>query len=66
MRATNAQRWVKQQDVDTGVRDGVSTDERERISLWSVRSRSLRRANVILTTASAFFAQAELDRGLKS
>ncbi len=47
--------WVKQQDIDTGTRDGLSTDVKE-----------LRRANDILKTASAFFAQAELDRRLKS
>ena len=51
--------WVKRQEVDTGVRDGVTTAEAQRV-------KELRRANEILKLASAFFAQAELDRRLKS
>jgi transposase-like protein len=58
--------WVKQQEVDTGIRDGLSTDERERIKSLEREVKELRRANDILKTASAFFAQAELDRRLKS
>ena len=58
--------WVKQQDIDTGTRDGLSTDERERIKSLEREVKELRRANDILKTASAFFAQAELDRRLKS
>ena len=58
--------WVKQQVIDTGTRDGLSTDERERIKSLEREVKELRPANDILKTASAFFAQAELDRRLKS
>ena len=58
--------WVKQQDIDTGTRNGLSTDERERIKSLEREVKELRRANNILKTDSAFFAQAELDRRLKS
>ncbi len=58
--------WVKQHEIDTGVRDGVSTDERERVKALEREVKELRRANEILKLASAFFAQAELDRRLKS
>ena len=58
--------WVKQQDIDTGTRGGLSTDGRERIKSLEREVKELRRANDILKTASAFFAQAELDRRLKS
>lgn len=58
--------WVKRAEVDSGERDGVSTAERERIKALEREVKELRRANEILKTASAFFAQAELDRKLKS
>ncbi len=58
--------WVKRDEVDRGVRDGVSTDERERIKALEREVKELRRANEILKVASAFFAQAELDRRFKS
>jgi transposase-like protein len=58
--------WVKQHEIDTGARDGLSTDERERIKSLEREVKELRRANEILKLASAFFAQAELDRRLKS
>jgi len=58
--------WVKRSEVDSGERDGVSTAERERIKALEREVKELRRANEILKTASAFFAQAELDRKLKS
>ena len=58
--------WVKQHQIDTGTRDGLSSDERERIKSLEREVKELRRANDILKTASAFFAQAELDRRLKS
>ena len=57
---------VKQHEIDTGVRDGLNTDERERIKALEREIKELRRANDILKLASAFFAQAELDRRLKS
>ena len=58
--------WVKRHEVDSGTRDGVSTADRERIKALEREVKELRRANEILKTASAFFAQAELDRRLKS
>ena len=58
--------WVKREEVDGGRRDGLSTSERERIKALERENKELRRANDILKTASAFFAQAELDRRLKN
>ena len=57
--------WVKQHEIDTGQRDGVSTAEAQRIKELERENRELRKANEILKLASAFFAQAELDRRLK-
>ena len=57
--------WVRKHDVDAGLRDGVSTPERERIKALEREVRELRKANNILKLASAFFAQAELDRRCK-
>ena len=57
--------WVKRVEVDTGVRDGVSTAEALRVKELEREVKELRRANEILKLASAFFAQAELDRRLK-
>jgi transposase-like protein len=58
--------WVRQHEVDAGVRDGISSDERNRIKDLEREVKELRKANEILKLASAFFAQAELDRRLKS
>jgi len=57
--------WVKRSDIDSGRRDGVTTSERERIKAMEREIKELRRANEILKSASAFFAQAALDRKLK-
>ena len=57
--------WVKQAEVDSGARMGVTTDEAQRIKDLEREVKELRRANEILKLASAFFAQAELDRRLK-
>ena len=57
--------WVKQTEVDAGSRAGVSTGEAQRIKDLEREVKELRRANEILKLASAFFAQAELDRRLK-
>lgn len=57
--------WIKRTEVDRGVRPGVTTEERERIKALERENRELRRANEILKTASAFFAQAALDHELK-
>jgi len=58
--------WVRQHERDTGQREGVSSAEAQRIKDLEREVRELRRANEILKLASAFFAQAELDRRLKS
>ena len=58
--------WVKRVEIDTGVREGVTTSEAQRIKELERENKELRRANEILKVASAFFAQAELDRRLKS
>lgn len=58
--------WVRRHEVDSGTRAGISSDERERIKALERENKELRRANEILKLASAFFAQAELDRKLKS
>ena len=57
--------WVQRQEVDSGVREGTSTAERQRVKELEREVKELRRANEILKLASAFFAQAELDRRLK-
>jgi transposase len=57
--------WVRRADVDDGVVDGVSSDERQQIKDLQRENRELRRANEILKAASVFFA-AELDPRPKS
>lgn len=59
-------KWVRRAEIDSGQCEGVTTAERERIKALEREVKELRRANEILRTASAFFAQAELDRKLKS
>jgi transposase len=54
--------WVQQHERDHGARAGLSTDEKNRMKELEKENRELRRANEILRKASAFFAQAELDR----
>ena len=56
--------WIKRSEVDSGIRAGVTTEERERLKALEKENRELRRANEILKSASAFFAQAALDREL--
>ncbi len=58
-------RWVRQTEVDSGKRGGTTTDDRARINELEREVRELRRANEILRKASAYFAQAELDRKQK-
>ena len=58
--------WVRKHEVDAGLRDGVTSEERDRVKALEREVKELRRANEILKLASAFFAQAELDRRLKS
>src|SRR5688572_21374607 len=55
-------RWVRQAERDTGDRSGLTTDERQRLKALEREVRELKRANEILRKASAYFAQAELDR----
>ena len=57
--------WVRQGQRDSGQRPGATTDERERIRALERENRELRQANEILRKASAYFAQAELDRRFK-
>ncbi len=58
--------WVRQAERDAGQRAGLTTDERERLKALERENRELRQANEILRKASAYFAQAELDRRPKS
>jgi transposase len=60
--AETLRRWVRQSERDTGVRPGLTTDERLRLKELERENRELKRANEILRKASAYFAQAELDR----
>jgi transposase-like protein len=57
--------WVRQAERDQGLRAGPTSDERERIKALEREVRELRQANEILRKASAYFAQAELDRRSK-
>jgi len=63
--AETLRKWVRRAERDQGIREGMTTDDRERLKALERENRELRRANEILKTASAFFAQAELDRRLK-
>ena len=58
--------WVRKHEINTGTREGTTTTESDRIKELERENKELRRANEILKVASAFFAQAELDRRLKS
>jgi transposase-like protein len=57
---------VLRHEIDSGQREGVTTAEAKRVKELERENKELRRANEILKLASAFFAQAELDRRLKS
>ena len=58
-------RWVRQAERDRGQRPGLTTDERQRLKQLERENIELKRANEILKTASAYFAQAALDRRVK-
>ena len=60
--AETLRKWVRQAERDTGRRPGLTTEERERLKALERENRELKRANEILRKASAYFAQAELDR----
>ena len=55
-------RWVRQTEIDQGKRNGLTTSERDKLKQLERENRELKRANEILRKASAYFAQAELDR----
>lgn len=55
-------KWVRQSETDQGVRGGMPSSDRERLRQLERENRELKRANEILRKASAYFAQAELDR----
>ncbi len=57
--------WVRQAERDSGHRAGLTTDERQRLTELERENRELKRTNEILRKASAYFAQAELDRRVK-
>lgn len=58
--------WVKRAEIDSGRRAGVSAEMTERMKALERENRELRQSNEILRKASAFFAQAELDRRPKT
>lgn len=60
--AETLRKWVRQSERDLGRRPGLTTAERDRLTDLEREVKELRRANEILRKASAFFAQAELDR----
>ena len=60
--AETLRKWVRQAQRDAGHRPGLTTSERERLQELEREVRELKRANEILRKASAYFAQAELDR----
>jgi len=58
-------KWVRRSERDQGLREGTTTEERDRLKALERENRELRQANEILRKASAYFAQAELDRPFK-
>ena len=60
--AETLRRWVRQTETDQGKRSGMSSSDRERLKELERENRELKQANEILRKASAYFAQAELDR----
>ena len=57
--------WVSQAERDSGMRAGPTSEDLQRIKALERENRELRQANEILRKASAYFAQAELDRRFK-
>jgi len=60
--AETLRKWVRRAERDQGLREGLTSSDRERLNALERENRELKRANEILRKASAFFAQAELDR----
>src|SRR5216683_4196385 len=65
LKAETLRGWVERVEIDTGQRPGVPSVVEARVKELERENAELRRANEILRTASAFFAQAELDRKLR-
>jgi transposase-like protein len=63
--AETLRKWVRRAERDQGLREGLTTSDRERLKALERENRELKRGNEILRKASAFFAQAELDRKAK-
>ena len=63
--AETLRNWKRRAEVDAGARDGVTSSEKQRMKDLERENRELKRANEILRKASAYFAQAELDRRRK-
>ena len=63
--AETLRKWVRQAERDQGRRGGLTTEERGRLKVLERENRELKRANDILRKASAYFAQAVLDRRQK-
>lgn len=63
--AETLRKWVRRAEQDQGLRAGLTSDDRERLKALGRENKELKRANEILKTASAFFAQAEFDHRLK-
>ena len=61
-KAETLRKWVRQAQRDSGTRAGLTTSERDQLKQLEREVRELKRANEILRLASAYFAQAELDR----
>lgn len=60
--AETLRKWVRRTEIDKGQRAGMTSGDRDRLKELERENRELKRANEILRKASAFFAQAELDR----
>ena len=65
VRVESLRRWVRQAERDAGARPGLTSDERQQLKQLQRENVELKRANEILKTASAYFAQAALDRRVK-
>ena len=60
--AESLRKWIRKTEIDSGQRGGTTSEQRDRLKALEKEVRELRRANEILRKASAYFAQAELDR----
>jgi transposase len=60
--AETLRKWVRRAERDQGTRSGMTSSDRDRLKALERENRELKRANEILRKASAYFAQAELDR----